>query len=45
MSLGMTAEPSGNVDGDFVAMMTAHQQGAIDVAESSNTDTMKHFGA
>jgi uncharacterized protein (DUF305 family) len=32
MSLGMTAEPSGDVDGDFVAMMTAHQQGTIDVA-------------
>jgi uncharacterized protein (DUF305 family) len=32
MSLGMRAEPSGDVDGDFVAMMTAHQQGAIDVA-------------
>jgi predicted outer membrane protein len=34
MSLGMTAEPSGNVDGDFVAMMTAHQQGAIDLADA-----------
>jgi uncharacterized protein (DUF305 family) len=32
MSLGMTAEPSGDIDRDFVAMMTAHQQGAIDVA-------------
>src|SRR5215472_13242145 len=26
MSLGMTAEPSGNVDGDFVAMMTAQRR-------------------
>jgi uncharacterized protein (DUF305 family) len=32
MSLGMTAEATGDVDRDFVAMMTAHQQGAIDVA-------------
>jgi uncharacterized protein (DUF305 family) len=32
MSLGMTAEPTGDVDRDFVAMMAAHQQGAIDVA-------------
>jgi Domain of unknown function (DUF305) len=33
VSLGMTAEATGDVDRDFVAtMMTAHQQGAIDVA-------------
>jgi uncharacterized protein (DUF305 family) len=32
MSLGMMAEATGDVDRDFVAMMTAHQQGAIDVA-------------
>jgi len=32
MSLGMTAETTGDVDRDFVAMMTAHQQGAIDIA-------------
>jgi hypothetical protein len=34
MSLGMTAEPSGDVDGDFVAMMTAQQQGAMDIASA-----------
>jgi uncharacterized protein (DUF305 family) len=32
MSLGMTAETTGDVDRDFVVMMTAHQQGAIDIA-------------
>jgi hypothetical protein len=32
MSLGMTAEATGDVDRDFIAMMNAHQQGAIDIA-------------
>jgi uncharacterized protein (DUF305 family) len=34
MGLGMTAETTGDVDRDFVAMMWAHQQGAIDVARA-----------
>jgi uncharacterized protein (DUF305 family) len=32
MMAGMDARPSGDVDNDFVAMMTAHHQGAIDMA-------------
>ena len=32
MNLGMTAESTGDVDRDFIARMTAHQQGAIDIA-------------
>ena len=32
MNLGMTAENTGDVDRDFIAIMTAHQQGAIDIA-------------
>ena len=32
MNLGIMAETTGNVDRDFIAMMTAHQQGAIDIA-------------
>ena len=32
MNLGMTAETTGDVDRDFIARMTAHQQGAIDIA-------------
>src|SRR5215831_7566667 len=32
MNLGMMAETTGDVDRDFIAMMTAHQQGAIDMA-------------
>jgi uncharacterized protein (DUF305 family) len=31
MNLGMTAEKTGDVDRDFIAIMTAHQQGAIDI--------------
>jgi uncharacterized protein (DUF305 family) len=34
MSLGMTAERTGDVDRDFVAMMTPHHQGAIDIARA-----------
>ena len=29
---GMTARPTGDIDGDFVAMMVPHHQGAIDMA-------------
>ena len=29
---GMSVKPSGDVDRDFVAMMTPHHQGAIDMA-------------
>jgi hypothetical protein len=47
MSLGMTAEPSGNVDSDFVAMITAHQQGAIDVADAElkygHNEVLRHL--
>jgi DUF305 family protein family protein len=32
MMNGMAAKPSGDVDRDFVAMMTPHHQGAIDMA-------------
>ncbi|MCW2238737.1 DUF305 domain-containing protein [Azospirillum canadense] len=32
MMNGMAVKPSGDVDKDFVAMMTAHHQGAIDMA-------------
>jgi uncharacterized protein (DUF305 family) len=32
MNLGMTTETTGDVDRDFIAMMTAQQQGAIDIA-------------
>ena len=31
MNLGIMAETTGDVDRDFIAMMTAHQQGAIDI--------------
>jgi len=47
MSLGMTAEPSGDVDADFIAMMMAHQQGAIDVAAAelkySHNEALRRF--
>jgi Domain of unknown function (DUF305) len=32
MMNGMAAKPSGDIDRDFVAMMTPHHQGAIDMA-------------
>ena len=32
MMAGMAVNPSGDVDRDFVAMMTPHHQGAIDMA-------------
>ena len=32
MMAGMDVAPTGNVDRDFVAMMTPHHQGAIDMA-------------
>jgi len=32
MMIGMAIEPSGDVDRDFVAMMSAHHQSAIDMA-------------
>ena len=32
MMAGMTVQPTGDVDRDFVAMMVAHHQGAIDMA-------------
>jgi uncharacterized protein (DUF305 family) len=34
MMAGMGGKPSGDVDRDFVTMMTAHHQGAIDMALS-----------
>jgi hypothetical protein len=34
MMIGMAVEPSGDVDRDFVTMMSAHHQGAIDMAEA-----------
>ena len=34
MSLEMSADPTGDVDHDFVAMMVPHAQGAIDVARA-----------
>ena len=32
MMNGMAVKPAGNIDNDFVAMMTPHHQGAIDMA-------------
>src|SRR5277367_3538906 len=32
MMFGMGIRPSGDIDGDFVAMMTPHHQGAIEMA-------------
>jgi uncharacterized protein (DUF305 family) len=34
MMNGMAIQPSGDVDRDFVAMMIAHHQGAIDMAQA-----------
>jgi hypothetical protein len=34
MMMAMKIEPSGDVDRDFVAMMTPHHQGAIDMAQT-----------
>jgi len=34
MMSGMTIKPSGDVDRDFAAMMIAHHQGAIDMAQA-----------
>jgi Domain of unknown function (DUF305) len=34
MMAAMTITPSGDVDTDFVAMMVAHHQGAIDMAQA-----------
>src|SRR5262245_43582005 len=34
MMVGMGAEPTGDVDADFVAMMIPHHQGAIDMARA-----------
>jgi hypothetical protein len=34
MMAGMDAKPTGDVDKDFVAMMTPHHQGAIDMAQA-----------
>jgi uncharacterized protein (DUF305 family) len=34
MSLGLTADPTGDVDRDFVALMMPHHQGAIDMARA-----------
>lgn len=34
MMQGMAAKPTGDVDRDFVAMMTPHHQGAIDMAQA-----------
>jgi uncharacterized protein (DUF305 family) len=34
MMVNMGIRPSGDVDGDFVAMMTPHHQGAIDMAQA-----------
>ncbi|GGF15712.1 hypothetical protein GCM10011611_21890 [Aliidongia dinghuensis] len=34
MMAGMDAKPTGDIDKDFVAMMTPHHQGAIDMAQA-----------
>jgi uncharacterized protein (DUF305 family) len=34
MTLGLTADPTGDVDRDFVALMMPHHQGAIDMARA-----------
>jgi uncharacterized protein (DUF305 family) len=34
MQAGMEIQPSGDVDRDFAAMMIAHHQGAIDMAQA-----------
>lgn len=34
MLTGMTIQPTGDVDGDFVEMMVPHHQGAIDMAQA-----------
>jgi hypothetical protein len=34
MMSGMNIKPSGDIDGDFAAMMIAHHQGAIDMAQA-----------
>jgi uncharacterized protein (DUF305 family) len=34
MMAGMEIKPSGDVDKDFVAMMTPHHQGAVDMAQA-----------
>jgi uncharacterized protein (DUF305 family) len=34
MGLEMSADPTGNVDSDFIAMMIPHNQGAIDLARA-----------
>lgn len=34
MMAGMAIKPSGDVDGDFAAMMIPHHQGAIDMAQA-----------
>ena len=34
MMSGMVIQPTGNVDRDFVAMMTPHHQGAIEMAQA-----------
>ena len=34
MMTGMEVKPTGDVDRDFVAMMTPHHQGAIDMAQA-----------
>ena len=34
MMIGMAIEPTGDVDRDFAAMMSAHHQGAIDMAKT-----------
>ncbi|MBL6077089.1 DUF305 domain-containing protein [Belnapia sp. T18] len=40
MMQAMAVRPSGDIDRDFVAMMTAHHQGAIDMA----TALLRHGG-
>jgi DUF305 family protein family protein len=32
MMVGMAVQPTGDIDRDFVSMMVAHHQGAIDMA-------------
>ena len=34
MTLGLTADPTGDVDRDFVALMMTHHQGGIDMARA-----------
>jgi hypothetical protein len=47
MMTAMQVQPSGNADADFVAMMVAHHQGAIDMARAEllygQNDTLRRM--